>query len=146
MTEFILSADFNVFPDGYEFNPTFLLSGYSFVELGDWLKPTLKVREESDNENKNPKERGLVFSQQGIEITLPTPVNKVIFRVRNDSVGAKVECLDASGTITEEKSIPSIFRYVDFQIAAPKISSLKITGGEVAISRICIAVCVTEQL
>ena len=145
MTEFILCADFNLFPDGYEFNPTFLLSGYSFVKLGDWLETTMAVKEEtvSESESKNPKERGLRFPQEGIEITLPTPVNKVIFRLRNDSRAAKLECLDASGNITEETTIPSIFRYVDFQIAAPKISSLKITGGEVAISQISIAVCVT---
>ncbi len=139
MTEFILCADFSMFQDQHEFNPTFLLAGYSFVQLSNWSSPEMKVQTIHN-------ELGLKFPQAGVEITLPTPVTRVNFRVANGNQPTQVQCFDASGNITEDKNIHSTSSsFVDFQIAASTISVLKITGGndETRISRICIAVCVT---
>ena len=139
MTEFILCADFSMFPDQHLFNPTFLLAGYSFVQLSNWSTPEMTVQQTTYNE------LGLQFPQAGVEITLPTPVTRVNFRVANGNQPINVDCFDASGNITEDKNIDSTSRFVDFQIAASTISVLKITGGnnDTRISRICIAVCVT---
>lgn len=129
-----LCAEFGLFPDNTPLGPNFTLSSFVFRDLGT---PASFV-------NETAGEKGLQFSNSGMEVALPSAVKVVDLRVGTFAGPITISAKDRTGSVVATQSIPGLNRYVDLRLLAPEIALVEFTGGgnEAILVRICIDVAV----
>jgi hypothetical protein len=89
-----------------------------------------------------PGRRGLQFFNRGIEVTLPTPVDRVDLDLGKFSADFTVDAYDVRGKLVVSVTIaaPNTFQFQ--QLFGPEILNLRFLGGgnEAIIAELCIVV------
>lgn len=128
-----LCAEFGLFPDNTLLGPNFTLSSFVFRDLGT---PESFV-------NETAGEKGLQFSDTGLEVVLPAVTRSVDFRLGTFAGPVEITGRDLAGTVVVTQNVPGLNRYIDLRLVAPEIASVRLTGGgnEGILVRICLDIC-----
>ena len=133
MSAFQLCATFDLFAGNTLFLSSFSFAGFNFTIMGSNPKASISV---------NGNEKGLRFSNTGMEIILPVPINTVNLKVGTFGGPVDISAADSSGSIVRKKTISEQKYYNNIRLSAPEIASLLLTGGrdEAVLANICVSV------
>lgn len=130
---FLLCSDFSIFPDNTQLGPAFTLSAMDFLDV---------LGGSTSFVNLTNGELGLQFPDAGLDVTLPTAVSFVRFRIRQFNTPFTVEALDGTGATVSTFNMAVPNTYLNFGFTAPGIAAIRFRGGgdEGALVSLCILV------
>jgi len=126
----LICVDFSLFPDDTPLPGNFSLGGFVFQD---------KASPSGLFVNETNGRKGLQFSPQGVEVTLPSPVATVDLEV--GAFGRiEVAAVDSSGATVRKQTVPGSDAFVKLKLSAPDIASLVVTGGnnEGMLAEVCV--------